>query len=113
MQVGHTMAQLPHCAQLSTFHSGTFTAMPRFSNLAVPVGTEPSTVNAETGSLSPSWDRMGRITISKYSSASTYTGRAPLVASAHSAGTGISRIPLTAMSMAAQFLLTISSPLLP
>ena len=38
---GQTSEQLPHCMQFSAIHSGTLTAMPRFSNLVVPVGTMP------------------------------------------------------------------------
>ena len=110
---GQTMEHMPHWMHLVTSHSGTVTAMPRFSYLVVPVGTEPSALKADTGSLSPSWDRMGRITFSKYSVASTFTGSAPVVALAQLAGTGISLMPLMAMSMASQFFLTTSSPFLP
>ena len=53
------------------------------------------------------------MTSSKYSVASTLTGTAPVVALAHSAGTGISTRPEMAMSMASQFFLTTSSPFLP
>ena len=42
---------------LEESHTGTFTAMPRFSNAAEPDGVVPSaySVNAETGRLFPSW----------------------------------------------------------
>ena len=43
-----------HCTHLVTSQAGTFTAMPRFSYLVVPVGITPSAAIAETGSLSPS-----------------------------------------------------------
>ena len=56
---------------------------------------------------------MGATTFSKYSVVSSFTGSAPVVAFAHSAGTGISTRPEMAMSIASQFFLTTSSPFLP
>ena len=47
------MAHWLHCAQASAFHTGTSTAIPRFSYLVVAVGTQPSGASLETGSLSP------------------------------------------------------------
>jgi len=110
---GQTSAQLLHCMQLSICHSGTLTAMPRFSYFVVPVGTRPAGSNAETGSLSPSCASTGWMTWSKYSVASTFTGSAPVVALAQAAGTGISTRPEIAMSIASQFCLTTASPFLP
>ena len=52
---GQTREQLPHWMQLSFSHSGTMTAMPRFSYLVVPVGTAAGRIErADTGRLSPS-----------------------------------------------------------
>ena len=92
--------------------------MPRFSYLVVPVGTTPPAVavsfaNTDTGSLSPACARIGETTASKYSVAGTLTGTAPVVASAHSAGTLTSIRPEMATSMASQFILTMASPFLP
>ena len=110
---GQTREQLPHWMHLVMSHSGTFTAMPRFSYLVVPVGTLPSTENADTGSLSPSCARIGETTVLKYSVASTFTGSAPVVAFSQASGTLTSFRPLMATSMASQFILTIASPFLP
>ena len=110
---GQTMAHWQHWMQLSICHSGTITAMPRFSYLVVPVGTTPAGSSLDTGSLSPYCARMGWLSSSKYSVASSLAGSAPVVALALSAGTGISTRPEMAMSMAAQFYLTTSSPFLP
>eukprot|EP00961_Rhodomonas_salina_P047574 639211-Rhodomonas_salina.5 len=38
---------------------GTWSAMPRFSEAEVPVGTAPPGTNAETGSSLPSWRLVG------------------------------------------------------
>ena len=53
---GHTYAQRLHWIQFSGFHTGTLTAIPRFSYADVPDGVVPSTysVNADTGRLFPS-----------------------------------------------------------
>ena len=109
---GQTREHWLHWMQFSGIHSGTLTAMPRFSYLVVPVGTTPAGLNAETGSESPLWARMGLMTSSKCLVAGTLTATAPVVALAHSAGTGISTRPPMAASMASQFFLTTASPFL-
>ena len=81
---GHTSEQVPHWMHLSICHSGTVTAMPRFSNLVVPVGTTPAGSKALTGRLSPSCARMGSTKFWKYSVLLIFTGSAPVVALAHS-----------------------------
>ena len=96
---GQTMEQLPHWMHLSIFHSGTVTAMPRFSNLVVPVGTQPEGSNALTGRLSPSWARMGSTKVRKYSVDCTFTGSAPVVALAQLSGTSILTRPEMAISI--------------
>ena len=83
---GQTKEHWLHWMQFSGSHFGTLTATPRFSNLVVPTGTEPSALNAEVGSLSPSSTRMGCTTFLKYSSSATATIGAPSVAFAQLAG---------------------------
>ena len=52
----HTNAQLLHWIHVSGFHTGTITAVPRFSYAEAPVSNWPSGLpaNADTGRLSPS-----------------------------------------------------------
>ena len=83
---GQTSEHWLHWMQFSGIHSGTSTAMPRFSYRVVPVGTVPSAERRETGSLSPSCARMGWMKLVKYGSSVTRMGVAPSVASAQEAG---------------------------
>ena len=56
-----TNAQLLHCTQLAGSHSGTITAVPRFSYAEAPSSNCPSAIslNADTGRLSPSIIEIG------------------------------------------------------
>ena len=80
-----------HCIQFSNIHSGTLTAIPRFSYAAVPHGIVPSSkpsLKADTGNLLPCCAVIGlNIFLMKYGSfTSSFLSS---VAFAHSAGTSI------------------------
>ena len=59
---GQTKEHWLHWIQFSGIHSGTLMATPRFSYWAVATGKSPSGSKADTGSVSPFWAKMGRIT---------------------------------------------------
>ena len=56
---GHISAHWLHCVQVSLFHTGTFTAKPRFSYCEVLVSCTPPGVKVDTGNLSPSSSVVG------------------------------------------------------
>ena len=52
---GQTSEHWLHWIHLSICHTGTLTAIPRFSYCVVPVGTTPASLNTLTGSWLPLW----------------------------------------------------------
>ena len=109
---GQTMAHLPQSMQMSGSHTGISAASLRFSNRVVPVGNDPSTGIADTGSRSPCPAIIAIVTRSTNpdpaATDACSTSSAP--ASAGSAGTGTSVSSLNARSIAALLRSTISEP---
>ena len=85
---GQTNEHLLHCIQFSGFHSGTLTAIPRFSYAAVPHGNVPSSYprNVDTGRSLPFWATIG-LNISFMNAGSSTSGFSASTASAQEAGT--------------------------
>ena len=115
---GHTMAHWLHWMHFSLFHSGTFTATPRFSKAAVPDGKLPSSrpTKALTGRLSPSC----ALIVAHCSAANSGTSEGiPRFsttlsgASSQDAGILISMMLSSPVSTAAWFIFTTFSPFLP
>ena len=109
---GHTSTHLPHCTHRSVSHTGTASAMLRFSQRAVPTGQVPSQGRALTGRASPRRSSIGPITSRTKSGAplsrSSRNGSGPEPSRlVQSRGTRCSRLA----SRAARFIATTASPL--
>ena len=115
---GHTYEHWLHCIQFSGIHSGTLTAVPLFSNAAVPFSKVPSSISmltkAETGRESPSNLFIGStIFFIKSDFATLSAFGASSWAFFHSAGTSILTKASIPLSIAAWFMFTTFSPFLP
>jgi hypothetical protein len=107
---GQASAHLLHWMQIAGSHTGTSSAMPRFSQRLVAVGHVPSGGKALTGSRSPLPESITDVTRWTKSGASSGTGRGILRCADGSAGTFTSCRFSSARSTAEKFFSTASSP---
>ncbi len=110
---GQTSEHWLHWMQLALIQRGTCGAMPRFSSLAVAVGTLPSSGICDTGTLSPFRCISRSMTVRANSEASSGiscgTGAEARMSLA-AAGTLTCSSASLVRSTASQFILTIASP---
>ena len=113
---GHTNAHWLHWIQFSFAHTGTLSAIERFSLNVISFLIEPSnnsySKNFDVGKSYPSSEPITLTYESKYSSP-VFAYTLAFGKSLHAGSTGTSTKPSAPASIASQFILTISSPFLP